>query len=249
MDIKNYRKELSYLIDSIKEHSDHLTDYDRLPKIELELILSKVKKLYEKTIIFNHLYEQGFFQENEKEIISKKETQTETKVESQDSDKIEKEEKAERPQPEPLNYQVEPEQPVKVEPKEPDVIPPSTPVSEVKPEKEELHSKLKEKVEQGSLNERIGQNKLYASLSSKLHMSPVADLSRAMGVNEKFAYTRELFQNNSEAFSESIKKLNSFNNFAEADHFISDVLAPKFNWDKDSETVRKFIELVQRRYL
>lgn len=55
--IRNLRKEMTNLIDNIKEHSDMLTDYDRLPEIELQVILKKIEKLFEYSIILNYLYE------------------------------------------------------------------------------------------------------------------------------------------------------------------------------------------------
>lgn len=55
MNKNQIRKEISSLIDSIKEHSDNIGDKQHITQLELELILSKVKKLYEKSIVFNYL--------------------------------------------------------------------------------------------------------------------------------------------------------------------------------------------------
>jgi hypothetical protein len=62
MDIKQMRKEITELIDSIKEHSDELTNSAHIPTLEFELMLAKVEKLYKQLAIFNHYYsalEQG----------------------------------------------------------------------------------------------------------------------------------------------------------------------------------------------
>ena len=56
MDIKQMRKEITELIDSIKEHSDELTDRPHIPTLEFELMLAKVEKLYKQLAIFNHYY-------------------------------------------------------------------------------------------------------------------------------------------------------------------------------------------------
>ncbi|MBA3706954.1 MAG: hypothetical protein H0W84_13950 [Bacteroidetes bacterium] len=55
MDKFRIRKEISTLIDSIKEHSDNIGDNKHVPQLELELILSKIKKLYERSIVFTYL--------------------------------------------------------------------------------------------------------------------------------------------------------------------------------------------------
>src|SRR5687767_7913703 len=54
MDIKAMRKEITELIDNIKRHSDELTDKPHIPQLELELIVSKIEKLYKKSILFNY---------------------------------------------------------------------------------------------------------------------------------------------------------------------------------------------------
>jgi hypothetical protein len=49
------REEIAALINSIKEHSDNIGDKVHIPQLELELILHKIEKLYQKSIVFNHL--------------------------------------------------------------------------------------------------------------------------------------------------------------------------------------------------
>ena len=55
MDKFKIRKEIATLINSIKEHSDNIGDSKHIPQLELELILTKIKNLYEKSIVFNYL--------------------------------------------------------------------------------------------------------------------------------------------------------------------------------------------------
>lgn len=55
MDKKTIRKEIIELINSIKDHSDNFADREQIPQLELELILHKIEKLYQKSIVFNHL--------------------------------------------------------------------------------------------------------------------------------------------------------------------------------------------------
>jgi hypothetical protein len=55
MDKFSIRKEIAALINSIKEHSDNIGNSEHIPQLELELILNKIEKLYQKSIVFNHL--------------------------------------------------------------------------------------------------------------------------------------------------------------------------------------------------
>ena len=55
MDKNLIRKEIAVLIDSIKEHSDNIGNTKQISQLELEVILNKIEKLYEKSIIFNYL--------------------------------------------------------------------------------------------------------------------------------------------------------------------------------------------------
>jgi hypothetical protein len=56
MNKKEIGKEIETLIRSIKLHYDNIAEEVRIPTIELELITAKIRKLHEKSIIFNHLH-------------------------------------------------------------------------------------------------------------------------------------------------------------------------------------------------
>jgi hypothetical protein len=55
MNKNQIRKEIAALIDSIKEHSDNIGEKQHIPQLELELILLKIEKLYQKSIVYNYL--------------------------------------------------------------------------------------------------------------------------------------------------------------------------------------------------
>lgn len=75
MDKLTIRKEIAALINSIKEHSDNIGNSHNIPQLELELILHKIEKLYQKSIVFNHLNSEERLQgdEPEKKTIKKDE--------------------------------------------------------------------------------------------------------------------------------------------------------------------------------
>jgi len=57
MDLKKMREDITDLIDDIKYKSDDLTDLDRLPIIQLNVILAKINTLTKKTTILLHYVE------------------------------------------------------------------------------------------------------------------------------------------------------------------------------------------------
>jgi hypothetical protein len=76
MDLKNMRKDITTLIDDIKYQSDSLSDLDRLPIIQLNVLLAKMNMLTRKTTILHHYVEL----ECEKQKILRNEDQINTEV-------------------------------------------------------------------------------------------------------------------------------------------------------------------------
>ncbi len=72
---------------------------------------------------------------------------------------------------------------------------------------------------------------------------PLSSLASAIGTNERFLFTRELFEGNMDSFNDTILKLDSLNSIQEAADFLRD----NFKWKK-SETSLRFIDLVKRRF-
>lgn len=87
------------------------------------------------------------------------------------------------------------------------------------------------------------------TLASKLQKKPISDLKTAIGINQRFLFTSELFHNDSDEFNKAIDRLNSFSSFLEADEFIENQLRQSYDWDMKNKTVMTFIDLVHRRYL
>ncbi|MDX9846613.1 MAG: hypothetical protein RBT74_06505 [Tenuifilaceae bacterium] len=92
-------------------------------------------------------------------------------------------------------------------------------------------------------NEVLGAGK--KDMSSVIQNKPIADLTKAIGINDKFLFTKELFNGNAELYSKSIKQLNSFDNINDALIYIQE----NFSWDDHNEAANQLIELVRRKLL
>jgi hypothetical protein len=77
---------------------------------------------------------------------------------------------------------------------------------------------------------------------------PVSNIKAAIGINDKFAYLKELFKNNVNDYNEALEKLNNFENYAEAEDFFQELKA-KYEWDPESKSFQGLADLLNRRYL
>jgi hypothetical protein len=116
------------------------------------------------------------------------------------------------------------------------------------PEKEEPAMEINDAVSNNhaSINEKLKQSKI--DLGDTLTEVPIRDLRKAIGVNDRFLFINELFRGDEVAYERSIKTINSFSIFAEAEYWIQRELKVKNGWDSNNEMVAQFFQLVKRRF-
>jgi hypothetical protein len=97
-----------------------------------------------------------------------------------------------------------------------------------------------------SLNDRLKQSKF--ELSDMLTEAPVRDLKKAIGVNDRFLFINELFRGDEAMYERSIKTINNFSIFPEAQYWIERELKVKIGWKESDPIVKQFDQLVKRRF-
>ncbi len=97
-----------------------------------------------------------------------------------------------------------------------------------------------------SLNDKLKQHK--TELVEVLKETPVKDLRKAIGINDRFLFINELFRGDEAMYERSIKTINSFNIYAEAEYWISREMKTKMGWSNDNPIVVHFDQLVKRRF-
>ncbi len=97
-----------------------------------------------------------------------------------------------------------------------------------------------------SLNEKLKQSK--KELSDALKDTPIKDLKKAIGINDRFLYIKELFNGDEAMYERSIKTINGFSIYPEAEYWIRRELKTKLGWEENNETVKQFDQLVKRRF-
>jgi hypothetical protein len=87
-------------------------------------------------------------------------------------------------------------------------------------------------------------------LSDKLANTPIADLTKAFGFNDRLLTQNELFGGNKTVFDEVVKDLNNSSGFDTAKGLLVS-LATKYHWtanDDRKKQAKAFIKLVRRRF-
>jgi hypothetical protein len=95
----------------------------------------------------------------------------------------------------------------------------------------------------GSYNEQIGSMKSDDDLLNILKTKPLTNLSDAIGVNDRFMFIREIFNNNNEAYSQAISRLDKTESMKDAMAVIMSYTGD----DNENEAVKQLLELVKRK--
>jgi hypothetical protein len=97
-----------------------------------------------------------------------------------------------------------------------------------------------------SLNDRLKQQK--TELAHVLKDTPIKDLRKGVGINDRFTFVNELFRGDEAMYERSIKTINGFHILSEAEYWINRELKVKLGWNDTNNTVQHFYHLVRRRF-
>ncbi len=150
------------------------------------------------------------------------------------------------PPPPPPVVVIEPVAPPVVQeiPVPPPPPPPPTPVAEEKPAPVKIAPPVA-----GGL-EALFEEKQAKELSEKLAESAIADLKKAIALNDRLLYTSELFAGDGKAFESALNAINDLSHFDQARDFLIQHYVVHYTWTdkKRVDTAKAFIKLVRRRF-
>jgi hypothetical protein len=89
----------------------------------------------------------------------------------------------------------------------------------------------KEPQQQRSLNDALFKNRIQ------------------IGLNDRIAFVKHLFDNSQEDFNRVLSQLNSFKTEKEAKQFINKIVRPDYDWTDKEEYEERLMDLVERRFL
>ena len=97
-----------------------------------------------------------------------------------------------------------------------------------------------------SLNDHLREER--TELAHLLKETPIRDLKKGIGVNDRFVFLNELFRGDEAMYERSLKTINSFRILPEAEYWINRELKIKLGWDDNQPTTQHFYQLVRRRF-
>jgi hypothetical protein len=101
-------------------------------------------------------------------------------------------------------------------------------------------------VRDSSLNDKLKEEKV--EIGHLLTDHPIKDLKKAIGINDRYVFINELFRGDEVMYERSLKTINGFRIFAEAEYWIERELKVKLGWEEHKETTRHFYQLIKRRF-
>ncbi len=102
--------------------------------------------------------------------------------------------------------------------------------------------------QQESVNDKLKNLSGHKEVASRIKEGPIKDLRRAIGINDQYLFINELFRGDQTMYERSIKTINGFNIYAEAELWIKRELKLKLGWNESSDVVQLFDQLIKRRF-
>ncbi len=236
MTIINNKEEIIRILERIIEKSSIINKYhEKIPQIEIDLILSDIRDLYER---YYNLNQRQIENEAIEKALSRKENETieEVNIRGEKNDstiplKVVKNEE--------VNDVIEKQlaKEIKTE----------VPVSDLTPSKQKIVAE-KFKDDTSSINDKIALNKADTSMASKLNEHPITDIRKGIGINDKFLFIKELFKGNTTDYDATINKINTFTSSFEAKEYMASQKS-KYNWDEQSDAYLDFNRLIERKFM
>lgn len=260
--------DIDHVIGMIHEQSRLIQAYEgKIPQIEIDILMSNVRRLYEDLMELNKLNQQ-FRPEprQEQDPLSSDDTEARELVTIVADPEPETQPPAEERTPA-INLIPEKEEPapdLHVQAVEPPPVeePRSEPVMKVEPplkksgkksatadlfaqtESNTLADKFKNNAQ--SYNDRISHDKKDKTLADTL-LKPIADLRTGIGVNDRFVFINELFSGSMSDYQTAIDEINRQENIESASRIL-DELKSVLQWKDTSDGLKRLRVFVSRRF-
>lgn len=205
-------------LDEARSIIDDLKRYPGVPALQVELAKSKCKSAGDVIALLKNLRKEAPVEEKANEILS---------------EPVRKEVPAKKPLP-----KLKPEQGTKTQ-----LIKTEAPVGPINKSTEstiigDTFSHLSSRI-----NEKLGNLKEDEDLTEIMKSKPLTSLSEAIGVNDKFLFLREIFNNNLDAYTQGISRLEQINTLTDAKAVIMSYTGD----DHENAAIRQLLDLVKRK--
>jgi hypothetical protein len=127
--------------------------------------------------------------------------------------------------------------------------------SEVLKETLEEEKKDNEEIKIHTLEEELKDTIPVDVMANLFEMAQPKSLNDALtkniqiGLNDRIAFVKNLFDGSQEDFNRVVSQLNSFKTEKEAIKFINKMVKPDYNWSEQEEFEARFMEIIQRKFI
>ncbi len=227
MEFKNTIEVLHSQAREIVDITSKLEQQDDIPFIEIDLLLEKLRNIYDLTTDLRSALQTDRSPELKKQAIRQ-----ENHTVKQDDNEAEPKEKLLKPTKENIREKIEEDLATEAR------------------EKEKLKNKSKLvsdrfQTSDPTLNDEISEKSKKEDISSQYKTKPIGSINSALGLNEKFELINELFNGNKEKFERTMEVLDTAGSFVEAYNY----LEGNFEWDMDDVYVQRILELIRRKLI
>jgi hypothetical protein len=243
-----------YKINDVSELGNRFNKNKQIPKIEIDLALSKIRNLYDLLLLFDDANKDSFEQNVENPITEKiKESKEKSIKEKQNTNIVEKENSQSASESEQngvydneSDFEIVDNNEEKIIVSENDLeeensVKSTAPNHRAHDEEKIVADKFhKEKF----MHDNISNANKKNDLSMKIQAKKIKDINLAIGMNDKFMFIRELFGGDKQQYIDTIQILNNFDSYDNAYNFISE----HFDWNRDDANLNKLLEIIKKRY-
>ncbi|MFA8432917.1 MAG: hypothetical protein ACEPOZ_00220 [Marinifilaceae bacterium] len=103
---------------------------------------------------------------------------------------------------------------------------------------------IKPSVPKEELTTSIKESEIHDILGEKLSSKGITDIRNGIGINDKFLFIRELFNNQPEEYKQTIEYINQSPSLRDAMEWLNS----KFQWDQENPFVLQFLEITKRKF-
>jgi hypothetical protein len=257
------QNDISELLEMIQYQYSIISRYEeKIPQIEMDIIMGNIRRLYEDFFELNKLnqrYKADTNQPDNKEMPKGKEEPVKTQKIEKPLEKTIEEIPASKEQlsqkdvfPEPMQEKEEAFQPKK-EIRETTKLKDTGKSHQKKGTTADLFAEMennsiaeKFKDSKKSLHDVITSEKKEKTLADTIH-TPIADLRSGIGVNDRFLFINDLFKGSQQDYTSAIEEINGQGSFDDA-ILIINLMKEQYHWAETSEGLTRLISFVKRRF-
>ena|SRR2546428_10831014 len=110
----------------------------------------------------------------------------------------------------------------------------------------EINSRFQ--AEKSSINDRLSQLNTGKQHVNESVRKQVKDIRAGIGLNEKFAFIKTLFNNDQKIYEQSLDHINTLSTIHEARSYVKNELTSAYQWNKKQEIAEHFLTVLNKRF-